>query len=207
MAERPAIARLVIATRRSRLALWQAEHVKARLEAAHPGLAVELLALSTRGDELLEVSLAKEGGKGLFIKELEAALAEARQLELVDLRLDETRLALVVTGAQCGFVHLRVGGEVGRVEFDEFDRDLLLGEEFVLMCLIPGLQLVVGGRRVVGRRDHIEQLQVANLLIEPQEGVDFAAVDQRRRFHPQRHRAQHKVATHQGVEPARRHAL
>ena len=70
------IDRLVIATRRSRLALWQAEHVKARLQAAHPGLRVELLALSTRGDELLEVSLAKEGGKGLFIKELEAALAE-----------------------------------------------------------------------------------------------------------------------------------
>jgi len=70
--------RLVIATRRSRLALWQAGHVKARLEAAHPGLSVELLALSTRGDELLEVSLAKEGGKGLFIKELEAALAEGR---------------------------------------------------------------------------------------------------------------------------------
>ena len=70
--------RLVIATRRSRLALWQAEHVKARLEAAHRGLRVELLALSTRGDELLEVSLAKEGGKGLFIKELEAALAEGR---------------------------------------------------------------------------------------------------------------------------------
>jgi hydroxymethylbilane synthase len=70
--------RLVIATRRSRLALWQAGHVKARLEAAHPGLAVALLALSTRGDELLDASLAKEGGKGLFIKELEAALAEGR---------------------------------------------------------------------------------------------------------------------------------
>jgi len=70
--------RMVIATRRSRLALWQAEHVKARLERAHPALRVELLALSTRGDELLEVSLAKEGGKGLFIKELEAALAEGR---------------------------------------------------------------------------------------------------------------------------------
>jgi hydroxymethylbilane synthase len=69
---------LVIATRRSRLALWQAEHIKSRLEAAHAGLRVTLLALSTRGDELLEVSLAKEGGKGLFIKELETALAEGR---------------------------------------------------------------------------------------------------------------------------------
>lgn len=72
------IDRIVIATRRSRLALWQAEHVKARLVGVHPGLRVELLALSTRGDELLEVSLAKEGGKGLFIKELEAALAQGR---------------------------------------------------------------------------------------------------------------------------------
>jgi hydroxymethylbilane synthase len=67
-----------IATRRSRLALWQAEHVKARLEALRPGLRIELLALSTRGDELLEVSLAKAGGKGLFVKELEAAMAEGR---------------------------------------------------------------------------------------------------------------------------------
>ena len=70
--------RLRIATRRSRLALWQAEHIKARLEALHPGLDVALLALSTRGDELLEASLAKVGGKGLFVKELEAALAEGR---------------------------------------------------------------------------------------------------------------------------------
>jgi hydroxymethylbilane synthase len=70
--------RLRIATRRSRLALWQAEHVKARLEALHAGLAVELLALSTRGDELLEVRLDQVGGKGLFVKELEGALEDAR---------------------------------------------------------------------------------------------------------------------------------
>jgi len=76
---------LRIATRRSRLALWQAEHVKQRLEALygapgalHGGLRVSLVPLSTRGDELLEVSLAKEGGKGLFVKELEAALADGR---------------------------------------------------------------------------------------------------------------------------------
>jgi hydroxymethylbilane synthase len=71
-------ARLTIATRRSRLALWQAEHVKARLEALHPGTAVELLALSTRGDELLEERLDKVGGKGLFVKELEQAMADGR---------------------------------------------------------------------------------------------------------------------------------
>ncbi|MCX7961736.1 MAG: hydroxymethylbilane synthase [Burkholderiales bacterium] len=70
--------RLVVATRRSPLALWQAERVRARLEAAHPGLAVALLPLSTRGDELLAASLASAGGKGLFVKELEAALADGR---------------------------------------------------------------------------------------------------------------------------------
>lgn len=72
------IRELRIATRRSRLALWQAEHVKARLEALQPGLQIDLLALSTRGDELLDAPLAKAGGKGLFVKELETALAEGR---------------------------------------------------------------------------------------------------------------------------------
>jgi hydroxymethylbilane synthase len=70
--------RLVIATRRSRLALWQAEHVKRQLESRHPGLEVALLPLSTRGDELLDVRLDDAGGKGLFIKELESAMAEGR---------------------------------------------------------------------------------------------------------------------------------
>ena len=70
--------RLRIATRRSRLALWQAEHIKARLEALHPALEVELLPLSTRGDEMPDASLAKVGGKGLFVQELESALAEGR---------------------------------------------------------------------------------------------------------------------------------
>ena len=69
---------LTIATRQSRLAMWQAEHVKARLEAAHPGLVVSLLPLTTTGDERLEVRLDKIGGKGLFVKELEVALAERR---------------------------------------------------------------------------------------------------------------------------------
>ena len=69
---------MVIATRRSRLALWQAEHVKQRLEAQHHGLAVELLPMSTRGDELLDQRLDQAGGKGLFVKELENALAAGR---------------------------------------------------------------------------------------------------------------------------------
>src|SRR3954466_15858815 len=69
------VQRLTIATRRSRLALWQAEHVKAELESVHPGLVVGLLPMSTRGDEVLDRSLDKIGGKGLFVKELETAMA------------------------------------------------------------------------------------------------------------------------------------
>jgi len=69
---------LRIATRKSALALWQAEHVASLLRAAHPGLAVELVPLSTRGDEILDRSLATVGGKGLFLKELEIAMQDGR---------------------------------------------------------------------------------------------------------------------------------
>ncbi len=70
--------RIVIASRKSRLALWQTEHVRDRLASLHPGVRVEILPLSTRGDEILDRSLAKIGGKGLFVKELETALEDGR---------------------------------------------------------------------------------------------------------------------------------
>jgi hydroxymethylbilane synthase len=63
-----------IATRKSPLAMWQAEHVAAALKAAHPGIQVELLGMTTQGDRILDTPLAKIGGKGLFIKELEQGL-------------------------------------------------------------------------------------------------------------------------------------
>lgn len=69
---------LRIATRQSPLALWQAEHVAALLRAAHPGLAVELVPMTTRGDEIIDRPLASIGGKGLFLKELEVAMLEGR---------------------------------------------------------------------------------------------------------------------------------
>jgi hydroxymethylbilane synthase len=68
---------IVIATRESRLALWQAEHVRDRLQ-AELGLSASLLGMTTRGDQILDRSLSKVGGKGLFVKELEAALEEGR---------------------------------------------------------------------------------------------------------------------------------
>src|SRR5881394_1979696 len=70
--------RLVIATRASRLALWQAGHVKERLEQLHPGTRVDLLPLTTSGDQMVDRRLDQAGGKGLFVKELESAMADGR---------------------------------------------------------------------------------------------------------------------------------
>lgn len=70
--------KLVIATRASRLALWQAEHVRDRLSELYPRCEVSLLTMTTRGDQILDRSLSKIGGKGLFIKELETALLDGR---------------------------------------------------------------------------------------------------------------------------------
>lgn len=67
---------LKIATRKSPLALWQAKHVKARLEVLHPDLTVELVKMTTKGDQILNSPLSKIGGKGLFIKELEVGMME-----------------------------------------------------------------------------------------------------------------------------------
>ena len=69
---------LRIATRKSPLALWQAHYVKTVLGKTHSDLNVELLAMSTRGDKILDTPLAKVGGKGLFVKELEHAMLEDR---------------------------------------------------------------------------------------------------------------------------------
>ncbi|WP_174493640.1 hydroxymethylbilane synthase [Acinetobacter sp. Marseille-Q1623] len=69
---------LKIATRQSPLAMWQAEHIRDRLEQLHPQLQVELVTFVTQGDKILDTPLAKIGGKGLFVKELEAALLDGR---------------------------------------------------------------------------------------------------------------------------------
>ncbi len=70
--------KLVIASRESRLALWQAEHVRAALQQYYPACDVSILGMTTRGDQILDKSLSKVGGKGLFVKELEVAMAEGR---------------------------------------------------------------------------------------------------------------------------------
>jgi hydroxymethylbilane synthase len=70
--------KLIIASRESRLAMWQAEHVRARLMELYPDSTVEILGMTTRGDQILDRALSSVGGKGLFVKELEVAMAEGR---------------------------------------------------------------------------------------------------------------------------------
>lgn len=116
--------RVVIATRRSRLALWQADHVKHRLEALYPGIVVELLALSTKGDELLEVRLDKVGGKGLFVKELESALADGRA-------------DLAVHSMKDVPAELPVGFTLGAVLAREDPRDAFVSARFASLESMP----------------------------------------------------------------------
>lgn len=104
------VKKVVIATRESRLALWQAEHVKALLE-ARLGWQVELLGMTTQGDQILDRALSKVGGKGLFVKELEIALAEGRA-DLAVHSLKDVPMDLPAGFALAGAAQLRVGGAV-----------------------------------------------------------------------------------------------
>jgi hydroxymethylbilane synthase len=76
--QHPALTTLTIATRQSPLALWQAEHIRDRLLALYPNLTIHLLKIVTKGDKILDTPLAKIGGKGLFVKELEQALYDQK---------------------------------------------------------------------------------------------------------------------------------
>lgn len=116
--------RLVIATRRSRLALWQAEHIKERLETLHDGLHVDLLPLSTRGDELLDRRLDDAGGKGLFVKELETALADARA-------------DLAVHSMKDVPAELPPGFSIAAIPVREDARDVLVSKRFASLAEMP----------------------------------------------------------------------
>ncbi|MES2299164.1 MAG: hydroxymethylbilane synthase [Pseudomonadota bacterium] len=70
--------KLIIASRESRLAMWQAEHVRDQLSQLYPQCSIEILGMTTRGDQILDRALSQVGGKGLFVKELEVAMAEGR---------------------------------------------------------------------------------------------------------------------------------
>jgi len=140
---------ITIATRASPLALWQAEHVRSLLCAAHPQLAVELLRLSTRGDEVLDRSLAKIGGKGLFIKELEVALADGRA-------------DLAVHSYKDVPMQLEPQFQIGAVLEREDPRDCVLSVRFGALEQLPAGSRVGTSslRRELALRIHFPELQV-----------------------------------------------
>jgi hydroxymethylbilane synthase len=143
---------LVIATRESRLALWQAEHVKALLEAR--GHAVTLLGMTTRGDQILDRTLSKVGGKGLFVKELEVSL-------------EEGRADLAVHSLKDVPMELPAGFALACVMEREDPRDALVSNDFAsLDALPPGA--VVGTSSL--RRVVLLRAQRPDLRVEPLRG-------------------------------------
>ncbi|MGE5791119.1 MAG: hydroxymethylbilane synthase, partial [Bacteroidota bacterium] len=133
--------RIVIASRKSRLALWQTEHVRDLLARAHPGLRVDILPLSTRGDEILDRSLAKIGGKGLFVKELEAAL-------------EDGRADLAVHSAKDVPVALAPGFELAAILAREDPRDAFVSATHASLVALPA-------GAVVGTSSLRRQAQIA----------------------------------------------
>ncbi len=148
---------LVIATRESRLALWQAHHVKAMLEKM--GHAVTLLGMTTKGDQILDRSLSKVGGKGLFVKELELAL-------------EDGRADLAVHSLKDVPMELPGGFELACVMQREDPRDALVSSRFASLQDLP-LRAVVGTsslRRVVLLRDCFARLGRTDIRIDPLRG-------------------------------------
>jgi hydroxymethylbilane synthase len=144
--------RLRISTRKSPLALWQAEHVRARLMAVHPGLEVELVTMSTAGDRILDAPLAKVGGKGLFTKELEQALLDGRADIAVHSLKD-------VTVTLPDGLHIPVIGE------REDPRDAFVSNKFEMLGALPqGARVGTSSlRRTCQLRALYPQLEIVSL--------------------------------------------
>ena len=144
--------RIVIASRESRLAIWQSEFVRHRLRQLHPGCEVGILGLTTRGDQILDVTLAKIGGKGLFVKELETALAEGRADIAVHSAKD------VPMELPEGFVLAAIGAR-------EDPRDCLVSREFPRLEDLPEGSVVGTSslRREAQLRERFPKLRVRPL--------------------------------------------
>lgn len=144
--------RLRIGTRKSPLALWQAEHVRARLAAAHPGLTIELVSMTTEGDRILDAPLATVGGKGLFLKELEQALLDGRADIAVHSLKDVT--VTLPTG-----LHIPVIGE------REDPRDAFVSNSFASLADLPaGARVGTSSlRRTCQLRALYPHIEVVNL--------------------------------------------
>ncbi|MBI5919630.1 MAG: hydroxymethylbilane synthase [Nitrosomonadales bacterium] len=146
--------RIVIASRESALAMWQAEHIRDRLRALYPQTEVSILGMTTQGDRILDVTLSKIGGKGLFVKELETALEEGR----ADIAVHS--LKDVPMNMPEGFVLACIGER-------EDPRDAFVSNNFSNLAALPAGS-VVGTSSL--RRESQLRARFPHLKIEPLRG-------------------------------------
>ncbi len=144
--------RIVIASRKSRLAMWQSEHIARELGRLYPGCQVSILGITTRGDQILDRPLAEVGGKGLFVKELEAAL-------------EDGRADIAVHSAKDVPMHLPQGFCLAAVTLREDPRDCLVSNSIAsLEALVPGSVIGTSSlRREAQLRERHPALQIRPL--------------------------------------------
>jgi hydroxymethylbilane synthase len=147
-------ATLVIASRESRLAMWQAEHVRAQLALLYPQCRIEILGMTTRGDQILDRALSKVGGKGLFVKELEVAMAEGRA-------------DLAVHSLKDVPMDLPEGFELAAVLEREDARDAFVSNDYASLADLPA-GAVVGTSSL--RRQSLIAARHPHLVIKPLRG-------------------------------------
>jgi len=145
---------LVIASRESRLAMWQAAHVQARLQAQNPDRDVRILGMTTRGDQILDRPLAAIGGKGLFIKELEVAMAEGRA-------------DLAVHSMKDVPMEMPEGFVLAAISEREDPRDALVSPRYASLAALPE-GAVVGTSSL--RREAQLRARFPHLIIKPLRG-------------------------------------
>lgn len=150
----PVPSKLIIASRESRLAMWQAEHVRARLSALYPECTIEILGMTTRGDQILDRTLSKVGGKGLFVKELEVAMAEGRA-------------DLAVHSLKDVPMDLPEGFELAAVLEREDPRDAFVSNDYASLAALPA-GAVVGTSSL--RRQALIAARYPHLVIRPLRG-------------------------------------
>ncbi len=150
----PLPSKLIIASRESRLAMWQAEHVRVQLAALYPECSIEILGMTTRGDQILDRALSKVGGKGLFVKELEVAMSEGRA-------------DLAVHSLKDVPMDMPEGFALAAVLEREDPRDAFVSNNFAsLQDLPPGS--IVGTSSL--RRQALIAARFPNLIIQPLRG-------------------------------------
>jgi hydroxymethylbilane synthase len=146
--------KLIIASRESRLALWQAEHVRARLQTLYPACDVQILGMTTRGDQILDRALSKVGGKGLFVKELEVAM-------------EEGRADLAVHSLKDVPMELPDGFSLAAILEREDPRDAFVSNQYASLADLP-VGAVVGTSSL--RRQALISARFSHLVIKPLRG-------------------------------------